>query len=800
MNPVNQNHIPIPLLREMFAKSLEDESPHKISVNLAAIDFALHTVSSNFKLLHHLLISRYSKVTLHHTNTMFGMVGLDIETDHTTGKPKLLGYSYEDGYYFSVENPTLVDLFGTVNSLINNKRGTNLVTWGNLDITCIIRLFDPNEDERNRIKSGLGGNFSKGEWIAEPPLLREVNGTPFFIDHYISGRSLRLGVIHKNRSYSIWIYNISQFYPTTIAETAKALGFDWTNYDRDTHLVDWNRFTADPDYRVLVIESNRQDAEIVRKMATNLANTFNNVFGAYPKLLVSAGSLADGAVSKLLSVDDYASNNWRHLRYTTFKGSPFIDLAESILSEAYSAGYVDQFGIGYYERAFTADISSAYPDKIRRLPDLRNFRIFAGKGDPSLKISELEDSGWRVFTAAIRGTVTIPEHLKFHPITVKTAQRQNIRPLGTFNAAYMLEERTFCIEWGARFTSEVWTLFATKEWKTAPIARVSEKLQELRSDFIRKRQNAATDEEAMLFDGMQYTVKVVDNSLYGKNVMTVSIVEDIDGKPTTTGFRAGDRFNQLYGAWITATTRIQLAEACMALDKAGSRPIMAMTDAVYWSGNKDDLPFESIAKVKTAGYFESPETIDDFYVVKTGQYEYRKGHVFDHKVRGLNMPYEDRSSKESFYRKTIKEWAAEKLTWHPEDIEIPIRTRKLMTIGMHDLNKLGLIEDGISMMRPFVLSGKQVEPWITDWVKCLDGHIWLKPAVIELDEDDTPLQFISGLHEKGGNYLNRHERKRLFYLLAVKCTGKVILDKRLSHYSWVELEEWAGLKREWCKI
>lgn len=772
--------------------------------NFSQLDIALSAPAHNFKLLHHLLIARYAKITMHHSDKPLQLTGLDIETDHTTGEPRLLGYSLPDGSYWYDDTPTLSSFFNMISRIIDNAPGSHLVTWGSLDIACIIRLFGPSENERKKISRGLAGRFHDGAWIAQPPLMRNMYGTPFYIDQYIAGRSLRIGVQLGSRTRSIWVYNLSQFFQSTIASTAKALGLDWTDYNRETHLIDWTRFHNDESYGADVIASNRQDAVTVQSMATHLGEVFNRVFGAYPSLLVSAGSLTDAAVSKLLSLDEYASNSWRYLTATTFKDSAFIEHAENLLSEAFSAGYVDQFAIGYFPEVHTADISSAYPHKIRQLPDLRNAVMYAGNGDPSERIRRLQSEGMEFFTAVIRGVVTIPEHLKYHPITIRTSQRQNIRPLGTFRAAYLWDEREFCIEWGARFSNEEWVIFAVKEWREAPIARVSSKLAQLRNQYRTKMSLAATQDERVLYDSMQYMIKVVDNSLYGKNVMTTQIVEDIDGKPVITGYKAGDRFNLLYGCVITARTRIQLANACMELEQAGSRPILAMTDSIYWTGKAAHLPESVVArKEKTAGMFEPPESVKDFYLVKTGQYEYRQNGSFHHKMRGLNLPFENRDSSESFYRDTIKEWAADKSPYlHPEDIEIPIPTRKLVTVGSMRLENLGLVADGESLMRPFVLSGKQVERYVLNWRDALDGAVWLAPVVADGSTDrESPLEMLSGLNINGGNYITRHERKRIFYYTVFKVNGRFKLPKRrLSDMNWTELEEWSGIKREWVGV
>jgi hypothetical protein len=817
MNPINLSHIPIPRLRELFNATLIENDDLPLHSQL---DIALNAPSSHFRLLHHILIARYAKVTMHHRDTPIPLVGLDIETNYLTGEPKLLGYSYPNGFYHSDDTPTLDSLYLIIQGIISNSDpGTQIVTWGNLDINCLIRLFDPTSEEKTFISKGYGGRFRNGEWYQKPPLMRSMfNGATFSIDHYISGRSLRLSVVIANRCRTIWIYNLSQFYPTRISETAKALGYKWIDYDESTHLIDWKRYFTESAYRIECLDSNRQDAQTVRMMADHLQGIFHKAFQAYPALLVSAGSLADAAVSKMLTPEEYESNSWQYLKYSTLgANNDVVRLAESLLSEAYSAGYVDQFSIGFHPKAFTVDISSAYPHKIRQLPDLRNCYMVPGSGNPNDYIKRLSSERIGVFTTVLRGTVTIPESLEYHPITVKTPQRQNIRPIGTFRAAYFIEERDFCEKYGATFTNEEWVIFALKENVPAPIAKVSQALADMRDSYRAKLDDAkksGSDEEIIFYDSLQYMVKVVDNSLYGKNVMATEIVEEINGKPVVVGLKAGDRFNQLYGGWITALTRTQLAQACMDIQTNGGLPILAMTDSVYWTGTIKDLPQDVISHHgKVAGKFESPEVVEDMFLVKTGQYEYRKGKQFYHKMRGLNLPYEDRSSNESFYRKRISEWLLDKSPhMHPEDVEIPVNTRKLVTVGIaHDPDTLGMVADGTALMKPYVLSGKQVERFVHNYRETLDKPVRLRPAVAgQSSELDSPLEFLSGLNERGGEYITRHQRKRIFYLLIVKVTGMTIGNRfngqmpddkvRLTEISWNELEMWSGIKREWARL
>lgn len=819
MHTTNDHHIKLQRVRELFEYTVGGYLARIDNPTARELNYALYNQSPDFKIIHPLFIGKYSRIMKHHKDNLVSVVGFDIETEYTSGHPMLFGFSYDDQTYFSIHRPDLQHFYQVVKNLIDNSPGTNLVTWGNLDLQEVIRLFDPDGAEQAFISRGYSGSYDKHnqEWIAHPPAMREMDtGDLFFIDHYISGRSLRIGIVSDGHARSIWIFNISQFYPARISQTAQSLKMGWTDFPEDTHLIDWERFENDSDYYRNCIESNKQDARIVRHLAGNMGDMFNRVFDAFPSLLVSPGSLADAAVSKLLSDTDYASNSWRWISYNNYHFRNNMDTvrkAESLLSEAFSAGYVDQFAMGYFGEVHTADISSAYPHKVRHLPDLRQCELFSGEGDPNRKIQKLKTAGYFVFTAVIRGRVIIPEDLKYHPITIRTHQRQNIRPTGSFSAAYYLEERTFCKQHGARFEDEEYIIFAFKSEILAPIANVSTKLKTLRTEYSIERDSYSKDSDSWIVnDGMQEIIKKIDNSLYGKTVMTTPIVEDINDKVEITGFKGGDRYNMLYGGVITSRTRVQLAEGLTAIEQNGGQPILAMTDAITWRGKQTDLPSSFTRPTKVAGYFEEPETVQDFYLLKTGQYEYRKGEKWEHKMRGLNLPFDRRSDSESFYRKTLIEFCSELDPFtHPQDIEIPLPTRRLITIGAYDISRLGLIEDSISNLKPFVLSGKQTQRYVFDWIKLLNGNTTLKNPVI-VNGEGSPLAYLRELYEHGKEHLTRYERKQLFYwecMLRIVNEGnltleeiqeRITLKKRLTEYSFAELEKLFGITRRELKI
>lgn len=705
------------------------------------------------------------------------VIGLDVETDASNGNPMLFGFYYPDSKtYKAIYKPTVQSFFEIVRNICDHKKGHNFVTWGNLDIQIILRLFNPDAAERDRISKGLSGRVVNGEFKANPPILRYVTvrnrpeQIPFYVNHYIAGRSLKLAYLEAGHEFSIWVFNASQFFPKRIADSARGYGLHWTDFPLNTHIVDWKLYSQSDSYRSDVNASNRQDAVTVASLVGKLQDVFNQTFDCYPTLLVSTGSLTDAAVSKMLSSskEEYQSNSGKWLRENVWRkhaSEETCALLDVLASESYSAGYVDQYGVGYYNEAYNADISSAYPHKIRMLPDLRYSIIRSGCGDVVGAYRTAVAEGLDVEEMFIRGAVNIPQTLRYHPITIKKEQRTNYRPIGTFMASYTWHERDYCVSRGASFIDGDWVLLGLTKRVPAPIASVSERFGIMRDNLRKLLKKEHDDSRKILLDNQQLLVKLVDNSIYGKTVMTTEVVEDINGNPTIMGYVAGDRFNMVFGAIITSRTRIQISEACMAVAANGGLPIMVMTDAVYWYGNPNALPESLTRTEKTAGFFEPTTTVQNLYVIKTGQYEYSDTQGrYHYKLRGLPIQREiiddatfadgSLSGSESFLRTIIKETCAglPKFT-HPKDIGIVLPTRRLKSIGSHDMSILGAIVAGETTIKPFVLSSKQQESYLDRWYDALDGHVWLLPTIAGSNGDtaseETPLAFFSAEYMAG---------------------------------------------------
>lgn len=724
-----------------------------LDVDGESLDFALQSAPSTgaLRILHPLFITKWREPRRHLSTSPIEIVGLDVETHADTGAPALLGYCYPDGSYYCDDTPSITRLARTICN-IASQSGYHIAVWGRLDLQIIMRLFAPSESERLAISRGLCGRVTQtGRIDIMPPCLRETQGQTIYIDQYIPGRALRLGFIKQNRAYRIWLYNMAQFYANTLPQTARGMGLDWHEYSKDTHIVSWERYQTESDYRQLVQDSNKQDAKTVQNLARTLQDDFGATFQcdgspSYPRFLISPGSLTDAATAAMLNAADYKAVSWVWLkRHVWNKTNTPEEIAETecLIAQAFSAGYIDQFAIGFFPHVQTADISAAYPFQIRRLPDLRYSSFIVGVGKLDLDLAQLKSSSTIVETAIISGTITAPDSCPYHPITIRNWHRQNYRPIGTFRAGYTLEERDYLIAHGGsvQIETETYAIVVLSERQESPLARVSRVLGDMRTSLLTQRDATPKDSpEYRVLDSRQYLTKVVDNSAYGKTVMSLEVMDsdsdlstmDRHKSPKIIGYTTGDRFNELYSVLITARTRVLLAQALSDVAKNGGKPILAMTDSVYWLGHPEQLPLSMFATIKTPGFFEPPETVRNMYLIKTGQYEYQKDDKWFHKVRGLPIPELFQNHRAAYFHPLIAEFARKHRVCKANDVVLDCNTRRLSTIGRPDLERLGAVLEEPTSIRPFVMSNKSNFS-LPDWRACVYGHTWIPPPTPALD-------------------------------------------------------------------
>jgi hypothetical protein len=216
--------------------------------------------------------------------------------------------------------------------------------------------------------------------------------------------------------------------------------------------------------------------------------------------------------------------------------------------------------------------------------------------------------------------------VNFHPVTVKHPINldTNIRAVGNYRASYSIEERDFLLSVGATFQNEVWYNVETLG-VLSPLAEIAQHFIELRSR-LRKAGNSA-----------QYMAKIAVNSMYGILFEAVDTFMETPNDVLRAGYRAGEFFNPLYASIITSRTRILIAKCATEIERKGGKPILIMTDSIFWTGTAEMMPAECVREIKTVGYFEKPEHVTDIVCLGSGRYSYisKNGEMFA-KRRGLN--------------------------------------------------------------------------------------------------------------------------------------------------------------------
>jgi|TARA_Y100000033_G_scaffold18369_1_gene17219 hypothetical protein len=572
------------------------------------------------------------------------LISLDLETDAEKGDLRLLGIYDGQDYCYYTDN-FIVNLFMWVKGA--NSKEASLCYWNRLDPFIILkeflRLLSKNQRQESLIRFGkISGEYNKKkkEWVINPVCKIKIGSFYFGIMQSIH-TSIQFFYYRKGFKgfKKVWAYDIAQLYQNGLEKEANARFNYYSKVDKSAHLVNWERFNNDNEYKYhIVLKSNELDARACYDLGMTIQNDFFNAFKYYPKSLISAGSLARSSIiANIFNRYSHLSEREQNFKvakdvgsigfmyyydaWTKQYGQDIVKDLFALSTESYSGGYIEAIRYGYTKEGYYTDIASAYPGIIQKLYDLRNAKLTTGNGTPP----EIKNS-----YCFIRGVVNIPQGVNFHPITIKHPlhKETNIRATGKYRASYTLNERKFLLEQGTTFENETWINIETKG-QLSPLAKVCIDLINMRKKFLQESNSS------------QYIAKLSANSLYGilfEAVNTYTETQIKDGYIVNrAGYRAGEFFNPIYASIITSETRLLMSRGARDIERNGGKVILMMTDSIFWKGNKKDLPEKYIRENKTLGYFERVQKVNDIVCLGSGRYGFKTTNgYYIAKKRGLN--------------------------------------------------------------------------------------------------------------------------------------------------------------------
>jgi len=643
---------------------------------------------------HPALIKHYATVNLNKiSDDPISLIGMDLETNSNDGTLMLLGFYNNLEYNHYYKDDFIDVLFTWVKYAY--RSGKALTYWNRLDPFVLYKQFllkvtDPKVRQFSMEKfSKVSGEWNKDtmEWDIKPIIELKMNGGYYFGIRNAIRSNIQFYFRRENNEnlHLVWAYDIAQLYQNGLELTALGkLDKETNTYpyarlpyytkgDKDLHLVDWDRFENDTTYHKRVLGSNELDSRAVHDLGIIIQEEFKNAFNFYPKTLISQGSIARAGIVATLSnihngnkekiAEDIKSigiqnydDEW-HTKY----GEDFVKDLSCLFFEAYSGGQIEAYMYGYTKEAYTTDLTQAYPYNIEHLWDLRNAKITKGTGTPP----RIENS-----YCLLRGDVNIPRGIDYHPLTIKhplhNLRETNIRATGKYRASYYLEERDYLISLGATFKNEEWYNIETTG-KLSPLAKVCKVFTDLRAKLIPS--------------GKDYIAKISSASLYGILFEAVHTWEEEGFNVLKAGYRGGEFLNPLYAGIITMKTRLQVSKTANEIKANGGKPILIMTDSIFWQGSADMVDPSMIRYPKTVGYYENVSKIDDFLCLGSGRYGYTNddGYV-QSKKRGLNAV--DIHDPDGIIVGDFNWLNALKIMKRKHTKTIQVKVRKLISVGV----------------------------------------------------------------------------------------------------------------------
>lgn len=609
-------------------------------------------------------IIKYGKIKKYGFRKEYKFNSIDIET--VENELFLLGYHLNDKYHYTLKN-----FFETINNILIKSVQDNrdILTWSRYDNHHLFKLILNNVINDDNEKIEILEKVGK----ITPIMAYNYNGYSITILNIIKD-SIIIEVSFGNSSKQVNIYNLKNLFQSDLLTISQ--NYNLTYYSKlgeEYHLIDKERFFSDKEYKKGVLKSNELDSKVIIDIANKFIESFKELSGTVPKTIYTAGSIAR---SFLLSSNDI--NPYEISFYNFYKDNTYYDKLLDYAMKSYHGGKIDSYVIGNVGNAYIADITSAYPSVIAKLPEITQI-IEYKTNDENLE---------NYYYAFIRCNIFIPKSEFIHPlITQSPISPVNISPQGYLQDIIITKpEYDYITKYKDKYNIEIEVIdYIAIEHNDKYI------FKNLIYDLFDKRLKYKNDGNNVLAD----LVKTIINSLYGITYELTPIYELVENNDIEkTGLRAGDFFNPIFASYITAETRCLLSDASMNIIENGGKIYLHMTDSIIFNGRLDKKYYK---EEKTLGFFEKPEKINDVIILGAGRYEYRKNEKYVIKNRGFHI--DNRS--ESFYSKF--------------DInkEFNIMTQDFVTffkatLNKYNTNELGYIKENTYNIDPFNLGGKRL--------------------------------------------------------------------------------------------
>lgn len=314
-------------------------------------------------------------------------------------------------------------------------------------------------------------------------------------------------IIRKGKK-SVHIYDAYNFFNTSLQKASKMF---LNSSKKEIETMDFTKEYIDKNW-YKISEYCIQDAILVRDLMLKLIKSFEE-FNIYPRKLYSVAYISALHFKKTCP--------YVHVQRYFDKHPEMLQFA----MDSYSGGKFEivQKGTGYF---YEYDIVSAYPYSISRLKDIRHSRVVESK-------KYLKTATYGFLDCKIK----IPVHV-FSPLAVKT-KGLNKFPVGYFRKTITNTEYDFLVNNNVdiEIIKGYWLM---TDYISYPYKKEIERLVKLKKQYKEEK------------NIIQYhNIKLLMNSFYGKFVQMIYK----DSK-----YNAGNLWNCIYSAIITAESRIRVSE------------------------------------------------------------------------------------------------------------------------------------------------------------------------------------------------------------------------------------------------